>query len=102
MDAKDQAQTSATKVVDWDKYLEEQNKLRQEAANQFQKIMDDSPIKGMNIDPFSEIFSSKKIDLDLQKQLSAQFGLKFEDKGLGTKPKPDATQWRLKTRAIKV
>jgi hypothetical protein len=102
MSTNDQAQTSGTNVVDWDKYLEEQNKLRQEAANQFQKIMDDSPIKGMNIDPFSEMFSSKKIDLDLQKQLSAQFGLKFEDKSLGSKPKPDASQWRLKTRAIKV
>lgn len=102
MDSNQQSQTSGTKVVDWDKYLEEQTKLRQEAANQFQKIMDNSPIKGTNIDPFSDIFSSNKIDLDLQKQLSAQFGLKFEDKTLGEKPKADATQWRLKTRAIKV
>lgn len=102
MDSNQNAQTSETKVVDWDKYLEEQNKLRQEAANKFQEIMNDSPIKGLNIDPFSEMFSSQNIDLELQKQLSAQFGLKFEDKSLGTKPKADATQWRLKTRAIKV
>jgi hypothetical protein len=86
-----------------DKYLEEQRKKRQDAANQLQEILNKRPLGNLKVDPFSDDFSPAKLDLDLQKQLSAQFGLKFDEgKGLGTKPKPDATQFRLRTKAIRV
>ena len=90
-------------IADMDQYLEEQKKKRQEAANQLQDILNKRPLGNLTVDPFSDDFAPAKLDLNLQKQLSAQFGLKFEDSAsLGTKPKPDATQWRLRTRAIRV
>jgi hypothetical protein len=86
-----------------DKYLEEQRKKRQDAANQLQEILNKRPLGNLKVDPFSDDFAPAKLDLNLQKQLSAQFGLKFDDaKGLGIKPKPDATQFRLRTKAMRV
>ena len=96
-------QDFAKNIADMDKYLEEQKKKRQDAANQLQEILNKRPLGNLTVDPFSDDFAPAKLDLNLQKQLSAQFGLKFEDSAsLGTKPKPDATQWRLRTRAIRV
>lgn len=93
----------ADSTAQMDKYLEEQRKKRQEAANQLQEILNKRPLGNLKVDPFSDDFAPAKLDLDLQKQLSAQFGLKFDEgKGLGTKPKPDATQWRLRTKAMRV
>jgi hypothetical protein len=90
-------------ISDMDKYLEEQKKKRQEAANQLQDILNKRPLGNLNVDPFSNDFAPSKLDLNLQKELSAQFGLKFDGpENLGAKPKPDATQWRLRTRAIRV
>jgi hypothetical protein len=86
-----------------DKYLEEQRKKRQDAANQLQEILNKRPLGNLKVDPFSDDFAPSKLDVNLQKLLSAEFGLKFDDgKGLGTKPKADATQWRLRTKAIRV
>ena len=90
-------------ISDMDKYLEEQKKKRQDAANQLQDILNKRPLGNLTVDPFSDDFAPAKLDLNLQKELSAQFGLKFDDStSLGAKPKPDATQWRLRTRAIRV
>jgi hypothetical protein len=90
-------------IADMDKYLEEQKKKRQEAANQLQDILNKRPLGNLTVDPFSDDFAPTKLDINLQKELSAQFGLKFDDPNtLGVKPKPDATQWRLRTRAIRV
>jgi hypothetical protein len=97
------SQDFAKNIADMDKYLEDQKKKRQEAANQLQDILNKRPLGNLNVDPFSSDFAPGKLDLNLQKQLSAQFGLKFDDpNSVGTKPKPDATQWRLRTRAIRV
>jgi len=90
-------------IADMDKYLEEQKKKRQEAANQLQDILNKRPLGNLTVDPFSDDFAPAKLDMNLQKELSAQFGLTFDNPAsLGTKPKPDATQWRLRTRAIRV
>jgi hypothetical protein len=90
-------------IADMDKYLEEQKKKRQEAANQLQDILNKRPLGNLTVDPFSDDFAPAKLDMNLQKELSAQFGLTFDNPGsLGNKPKPDATQWRLRTRAIRV
>jgi hypothetical protein len=90
-------------IADMDKYLEEQKKKRQEAANQLQDILNKRPLGNLTVDPFSDDFAPSKLDINLQKELSAQFGLTFDNPtSLGTKPKPDATQWRLRTRAIRV
>ena len=90
-------------IADMDKYLEEQKKKRQEAADQLQNILNKRPLGNLKVDPFSDDFAPSKLDVNLQKQLSAQFGIKFDEAGgVGTKPKPDATQWRLRTRAIRV
>jgi hypothetical protein len=90
-------------IADMDKYLEEQKKKRQEAANQLQDILNKRPLGNLTVDPFSDDFAPAKLDISLQKELSAQFGLTFDSPAsLGTKPKPDATQWRLRTRAIRV
>jgi thioredoxin-like negative regulator of GroEL len=86
-----------------DKYLEEQKKKRQDAANQLQNILNKRPLGNLAVNPFSDDFSLAKLDVNLQKQLSAQFGIKVDDQGsVGTKPKPDATNWRLRTRAMRV
>ena len=90
-------------ISDMDKYLDEQKKKRQEAANQLQDILNKRPLGNLTVDPFSDDFAPAKLDLHLQKELSAQFGLTFDNPAsLGAKPKPDATQWRLRTRAIRV
>jgi hypothetical protein len=90
-------------IADMDQYLEEQSKKRQEAANQLQDILNKRPLGNLTVDPFSDDFAPAKLYLNLQKELSAQFGLKFDNpESLGAKPKPDATQWRLRTRAIRV
>jgi hypothetical protein len=97
------SQDFAKNIQEMDRYLEEQKRKRQEAANQLQEILNKRPLGKVNVDPFSDVFAPGKLDLNLQKQLSAQFGLKFEDsQSIGSKPKPDATQWRLRTRAIRV
>jgi hypothetical protein len=96
-------QDFAKNIADMDQFLEEQRKKRQDAANQLQEILNKRPLGNLNVNPFSNDFSPNKLDLNLQKQLSAQFGLQFgETEPLGTKPKPDATQWRLRTRALRV
>lgn len=101
--AKPQEQDFSKGIADMDKYLEEQQKKRQEAANQLQNILNQRPLGNLQIDPFSDDFAPGKLDLNLQKELSAQFGLKFDGpETLGVKPKPDATQWRLRTRAMRV
>ena len=97
------SQDFAKSISDMDKYLEEQKAKRQAAANQLQDILNKRPLGNLAVNPFSMDFSPTKLDMNLQKQLSAQFGLKFDETStLGAKPKLDATQWRLRTRAIQV
>jgi hypothetical protein len=86
-----------------DKYLEEQKKKRQDAAAQLQDILNKRPLGNLTVNPFSDDFALAKLDINLQKQLSAQFGLTLDSQvSAGSKPKPDATSWRLRTRAIRV
>lgn len=93
----------ARAVVDkWDHFVAEQHQKRAEAAAVVQQLMDQSGLSARGVDPTAPEFAEIALDLEFQRQLSLQYGLKL-DKALPVdRSKPDVSRWRQRTRALKV
>ena len=93
----------AQAIVDkWERFVEEQQKRRAEAAAQMQEIMDTSGLSARGIDPTAPEFAKIALDLEFQRQLSLHYGLKLDKASPVDTSKPDVSRWRQRTRALKV
>lgn len=89
-------------VNKWEKFVEEQQQKRAEAAAQLQDIMDASGLSARGIDPTAPEFAAIALDLEFQRQVSLHFGLKLDKATPVDTSKPDVSRWRQRTRALKV
>lgn len=89
-------------VKKWEKFVEEQQQKRAEAAAQLQDIMDASGLSARGIDPSAPEFAAIAHDLEFQRQVSLHYGLKLDKATPVDTSKPDVTRWRQRTRALKV
>ena len=89
-------------IAKWENYVSEQQDKRVEAAAAMQEIMDASGLSARGVDPRDPAFAELALDLEFQRQISLQYGLKL-DKALPVDTsKPDVSRWRQRTRALKV
>ncbi len=89
-------------VTKWEKFVEEQQQKRVEAAAQLQDIMDASGLSARGIDPMAPEFAAIAHDLEFQRQISLHYGLKLDKATPVDTSKPDVSRWRQRTRALKV
>ena len=89
-------------VAKWEKFVEEQQEKRAEAAAQLQDIMDASGLSARGIDPTAPEFAAIALDLEFQRQVSLHFGLKLDKATPVDTSKPDVSRWRQRTNALKV
>jgi hypothetical protein len=93
----------AQAIVDkWERFVEEQQKKRAEAAAQMQEIMDVSGLSARGVDPTAPEFAAIAQDLEFQRQISLHYGLKLDKASPVDTSKPDVSRWRQRTRALKV
>lgn len=101
-DAEDPLVHAQAVIAKWENYVNEQQQRRVEAAAAMQDIMDASGLSARGVDPRDPAFAELALDLEFQRQVSLQFGLKL-DKALPVDTsKPDVSRWRQRTRALKV
>lgn len=89
-------------VAKWEKFVEEQQEKRAEAAAQLQDIMDTSGLSARGIDPLAPEFAAIALDLEFQRQVSLHYGLKLDKATPVDTSKPDVSRWRQRTNALKV
>jgi hypothetical protein len=90
------------KIAQWEAYLVEQQRLRLKAAAEVQQIMDVSGLSAKGVHPSDPAFAQLAFDLEFQKQVSLQYGLKLEPGEPIDRDKADASMWRQRTSALKV
>jgi len=93
---------ASAKIEKWEKFVEEQQQKRAEAAAQLQDIMDASGLSARGIDPTAPEFAAIALDLEFQRQISLHYGLKLDKATPVDTSKPDVSRWRQRTRALKV
>lgn len=93
---------ASAKIEKWEKFVEEQQEKRAEAAAQLQDIMDASGLSARGIDPTAPEFAAIAHDLEFQRQLSLHYGLKLDKATPVDTSKPDVSRWRQRTSALKV
>lgn len=93
---------ASAKIAKWEKFVEEQQQKRAEAAAQLQDIMDASGLSARGIDPTAPEFAAIAHDLEFQRQLSLHYGLKLDKATPVDTSKPDVSRWRQRTNALKV
>ena len=86
----------------WENFVQEQHEKRAQAAAVVQDIMDASGLSARGVDPSAPEFAEIALDLEFQRQVSLQFGLKLDKAQPVDTSKPDASRWRQRTRALKV
>lgn len=89
-------------VNKWNAFLEVQKALRVKQAAQLQEIMDISGLSAKGVDPSDPVFAQIAGDLEFQRQLSLQYGLRLDKAEPVDVSKPDVSRWRQRTRALKV
>lgn len=89
-------------ISKWEDYVSEQQEKRAEAAAAVQDIMDASGLSARGVDPRDPAFAELALDLEFQRQVSLQFGLKLDKAMPVDTSKPDVSRWRQRTRALKV
>ena len=93
---------ASAKIEKWEKFVEEQQQKRAEAAAQLQDIMDASGLSARGIDPMAPEFAAIALDLEFQRQVSLHYGLKLDKATPLDTTKPDVARWRHPTRPLKV
>lgn len=90
------------KVEYWEKYVQEEQHKREEAAALVQAAMDQTGLTARGINPSDPVFAEIALDLEFQKQVSLHYGLKLDKAKPLDVSKPDPSRWRQRTHALKV
>lgn len=98
----DKLHEAEAQLKKWEIYVTEQQRERQIAAARVQDLMNESGLSVRGINPLAPEFSEVALDLEFQRQLSLQHGLKLDQVEPVDTSKPDVSRWRQRTRALKV
>lgn len=90
------------KIQYWEQYVKDQQAQRTQAADLVQQVMDQSGLSAKGVDPADPALAEIALDLEFQRQVSLHYGLKLDKATPVDNRKPDASQWRQRTRAMRV